>query len=75
MCGFERLGRRGDELKVTVNDGTHMGTISVGRQYNPYSSIEAVEQIQFGFDGNVSDDSLTISNGSEFGYSNANLLP
>ena len=25
---FERLGRRGDELEVTVNDGTHTGTIS-----------------------------------------------
>ena len=36
---FERLGRRGDELEVTVNDGTHMGTISVGRQYNPYSCL------------------------------------
>ena len=34
---FERLGRRGDELKVTVNDGTHMGTISVGRQFNPHT--------------------------------------
>ena len=56
---FERQGRRGDELKVTVNDGTHMGTISVGRQYNPYSAMQAVEQIQFGFDGAVSDkDSL-----------------
>ena len=64
---FERLGRRGDELKITVNDGTHMGTISVGRQYNPYSSMQAVEQIHFGFDGTTAQDIATIGNGMHGG--------
>ena len=34
---LERMGRRGDELKISVNDGTNIGTISVGRQFNPYN--------------------------------------
>ena len=44
---LERMGRRGDELKISVNDGTNVGTISVGRQFNPYSSMQAVDEDSF----------------------------
>ena len=48
---FERMGHRGDELMVMVNDT--QSSISIGRQYNPYTSMNAIEQIAFGFDGKV----------------------
>ena len=60
---LERMGRRGDELMVSVNDGTNTGTISVGRQFNPYTTIAAVEEIHFGFNGTTSEDVMEIGNG------------
>ena len=60
---LERMGRRGDELMVSVNDGTNTGTISVGRQFNPYTTIAAVEEIHFGFNGTTSEDVMQIGNG------------
>ena len=47
---FERMGHRGDELMVMVND---TDSISIGRQYNPYTSMNAIEHVAFGFDGKV----------------------
>ena len=51
------------ELMVSVNDGTNTGTISVGRQFNPYTTIAAVEEIHFGFNGTTSEDVMQIGNG------------
>ena len=64
---LERMGRRGDELKISVNDGANVGTISVGRQFNPYTTIAAVEEIHFGFDGTTAQDVATIGNGMHGG--------
>ena len=61
---LERMGRRGDELKISVNDGTNVGTISVGRQFNPYSSMQAVDEIHFGFNGANSESMMTLANGN-----------
>ena len=60
---LERMGRRGDELKISVNDGTNVGTISVGRQFNPYTTIASVEEIHFGFNGTTSEDTMSIATG------------
>ena len=59
---LERMGRRGDELKISVNDGTNVGTISVGRQFNPYTTIASVEEIHFGFNGTTSEDTMSYRN-------------
>jgi len=62
---FERMGHRGDELMVMVNDT--QSSISIGRQYNPYTSMNAIEQIAFGFDGKVADETYTLASGTKHG--------
>ena len=46
-----------------MNDGVNVGTISVGRQFNPYTTIASVEEIHFGFDGTTAENVATIGNG------------
>ena len=60
---LERMKCRGDELKISVNDGTNVGTISVGRQFNPYTTIASVEEIHFGLNGTTSEDTMTLATG------------
>ena len=50
---------------VMVNDT--QSSISIGRQYNPYTSMNAIEQIAFGFDGKVADETYTLASGTKHG--------
>jgi len=62
---FERMGHRGDEL--VVKDIDTQSSISIGRQYNPYTSMNAIEEVAFGFDGKVADVSYTLASGTKHG--------
>ena len=64
---FERSAGRGDHLTITDSSGRN--SIYVARQFNPYTDMTAIEEVQFGF-GTDTTVSYGLANG--YGYSSSN---